>query len=255
MMKITAIIPARYGATRFPGKLLANLSSKPIIQWVYEGARQCSLLNQIIIATDHKAIYETARGFGAEVQMTSPNHQTGTDRIAEVAEGITSDIVVNLQADEPFMEGSIISLAVEPFLQEPSLLMGTLKTHIRSSNELLDPNIVKVVTDCYDFALYFSRSPIPYFRDGWPEPPPISNHVFKHIGVYVYRKDFLLKFARLPQSPLEKAEKLEQLRVLENGYKIKVINCPYQGIGIDTPEDLKKAETLWQQLRKPTVYP
>lgn len=249
MVEITAIIPARYAANRFPGKLLAFLAGKPIIQWVYEGAQQCPLINQIIIATDHEAIYKTAQGFGAEVRMTSPNHQTGTDRIAEIAGGIAADIVVNLQGDEPFIEGSIISLAIEPFLEDPSVVMSTLKTHIIDSNEPLDPNIVKVVTDRYDFALYFSRSPIPYFRDG----RPITAHAFKHIGLYVYQKDFLLKFTKLPQSPLEKAEKLEQLRALENGYKIKVINCPYQGIGIDTPDDLKKAENLWQQIRKPTV--
>lgn len=245
-MKITAIIPARYAATRFPGKLLALLAGKPIIQWVYEGTRQCPLINQIIVATDHEAIYKITKGFGAEAQMTSSNHQSGTDRIAEVAKGIACDLIVNLQGDEPFMEGNIISLAIEPILQDPSLVMTTLKVSISDPIELLDPNIVKVVTDQNDFALYFSRSPIPYFRDA----QPVTTHVFKHVGMYVYRKDFLLQFTKMPQSSLEKAEKLEQLRVLENGYKIKVINCPYQGISIDTPEDLKKAEALWQQIRK-----
>jgi 3-deoxy-manno-octulosonate cytidylyltransferase (CMP-KDO synthetase) len=248
-MLISAIIPARYGASRFPGKLLAPLAGKPIIQWVYEAAQQCPLIDQTIIATDHELIYKAAKLFGAEVQMTSVKHKTGTDRIAEVAERMNTDIVVNLQGDEPFMEGRIISLAIEPFLHDQSLVMSTLKTYINSSDDLLNPNIVKVVTDRYDFALYFSRSSIPYLRDISFNHPNIPSQIYKHIGLYVYQKDFLLRFARLPQTPLEKAEKLEQLRALENGYKIKVINCTYQGIGIDTPEDLQKAETLVRQTK------
>jgi 3-deoxy-manno-octulosonate cytidylyltransferase (CMP-KDO synthetase) len=250
-MSITAIIPARYAATRFPGKLVASLAGKPIIQWVYEGARQCPLINQIIIATDHETIYKAAIGFGCKAQMTFPNHQTGTDRIAEVAKDIDSDIIVNLQGDEPFMEGSIIGLAIEPFLLDPSLVMSTLKAPIRNPEELIDPNTVKVVTDHDHFALYFSRAPIPYWRDGQPEFSHPCKNVYKHIGLYVYRKDFLFELTKMPQSPLEKIEKLEQLRVLENGYKIKVINCSFQGVSIDTPEDLRKAEILWQQSQKP----
>jgi len=244
-MHISAIIPARYGSQRFPGKLLVSLAGRPLIEWVYEAVKGCPLIERVIIATDSEQIYQAAQAMGAEVQLTSPNHPSGTDRIAEVAARIETDLVVNLQGDEPFMTAELISLAIEPLLQDQSLVMATLKTPIRQEEELFDPNIVKVVTDLQDFALYFSRAPIPYFRD---EGPDLSSlRIFRHIGLYVYRKDFLLRLVRLTPSFLEEAEKLEQLRVLENGYKIKVIGCDYEGIGIDTPEDLRKAEELWQK--------
>src|SRR3989338_2672331 len=219
-----AIIPARYASIRFPGKPLALINGKPLIHHVWESVSMSKSLKRIIVATDDERIFKAVREFGGEGWMTSSSHATGTDRISEVAKNIEADIIVNVQGDEP----KIIDMAVEPFrgtqteFGSPELQMGTVCTEIKSKDELNNPNIVNVVTDCNGFALYFSRSTIPYNRDN-----DSRTSYYKHIGLYVYRKDFLIKFSQLPSTPLEKIEKLEQLRALEHGYKIKVIKTKY----------------------------
>jgi len=254
-MKIIAIIPARYASTRFPGKPLAMINGKPIIQYVFEAASKASLINRVIVATDDERIFRKVKEFGGEAWMTSSNHISGTDRISEVAKKIDADIIVNVQGDEPLIEPEVINQAVEPFINQNSeLYMGTICTEIKSEDELKDPNVVKVVIDRSGYALYFSRSPIPYNRDKWASgqvgkeslessnPRTLEPCYYKHIGLYVYRKDFLIKFSELSPTPLEETEKLEQLRVLEHGYKIKVIKTDYDSIGVDTPEDLERVK-------------
>jgi 3-deoxy-manno-octulosonate cytidylyltransferase (CMP-KDO synthetase) len=210
-----------------------------MLQWVYEAARSCTLINQVIIATDHEKIKQAAESFGARVCMTAPTHATGTDRVAEVAQHLDAHIIVNLQGDEPLLVPAVISEALMPVLEDETLPLSTLKTIIDDETDILNPNVVKVVTDINDCALYFSRSPIPFRKDKKP-----SAAMFRHIGLYVFRKDFLLTFSRLPRTMLEKAENLEQLRVLEHGYRIKVPTSNYKPVGVDTPEDVARVETI-----------
>ncbi len=247
--KISAVIPARYGSTRFEGKPLADLLGKPMIQHVYEGVRQSKLIDEVIVATDDQRIGEAVQSFGGKAVMTSPTHSTGTDRVAEVARKLKSEIIVNVQGDEPLIEGNIIDKAIRPLLTDQSLQMSTLMTRIEEVRDWLNPHIVKVVVDQNNFALYFSRSPIPFPRDlqigrlesnPFGTNRPLPKRVYKHIGVYVFRRKFLLHFAKMKPSPLEKLEKLEQLRALENGYPIKVSAVDYEPICVDTPEDLQK---------------
>lgn len=246
---ITAIIPARYGSTRFPGKLLADLGGKPIIRHVYERTCKATLVNDVIVATDDQRIADLIRQAGGKAVITAADHETGTDRLAEVAAGLDSGIIVNVQGDEPLIEPTMIDQAISPFLQEPHLQMSTLKSRIKNLHDFLSPNVVKVVTDNDGYALYFSRSPLPFFRDKWHD---LKSEAFacnklicyKHVGLYVYRRDFLLRFATMPQTFLETTEKLEQLRALENGIKIKVMETEHTSLGIDTPEDLVKAREL-----------
>lgn len=232
-MKVTGIIPARYNSTRFAGKPLVDIAGKPMIQHVYERAVQAAVLDDVLVATDDERIYTRVEEFGGKAVMTSPDHATGTDRLAEAAAGLDSDLIVNIQGDEPLLAPESIEQAVLPLLKDTSVVMGTLKCRIDDTREISDPNVVKVVTDQNGYALYFSRSPIPYPREGEPV-------YYKHIGLYVYRKDFLLRFASLPPTPLEQLEKLEQLRALENGYRIKVVETDHPAIGVDTPADLEK---------------
>ncbi len=248
-MKITAIIPARYGSTRFEGKPLADILGKPMIQWVYEGVRESKLVEEIIVATDDQRIMEVVQRFGGRAVMTSPSHPSGTDRVAEVARKLRSQIIVNVQGDEPLMKGSIIDQAIRPLLKDETLMMTSLMTRIKEIKDWLNPHQGKVVVDGKGFALYFSRSPIPFPRDftveqilSNPEAREklLSKKLFKTIGLYVYRRSFLLKLSKMKPTPLEKLEKLEQLRVLENGYKIKVIAVDYEPIGVDLPADLEK---------------
>ena len=248
-MHVVAIIPARYASTRLNGKPLLNIAGKPMIQWVYERAKKAKLTNDVIAATDDKRVFDAVRYFGGTAVMTSPEHRTGTDRIAEAADGLNVDIIVNVQGDEPLIEPEMIDEAIRPLTNDSEIVAATLKTKIRDEAELNNPNVVKVVTDKNDFALYFSRLPVPYHRDEWKDLKHLTVHgsrftVFKHIGLYVYRKDFLLKFAKMKPTPLEEAEKLEQLRVLENGYKIKVVETEHDSIGVDTEEDLEKVRKI-----------
>lgn len=254
-MKITAVIPARYASTRFPGKALAEIDGRPMIQHVYERTAQSKLVSRVIVATDDLRIADAVTLIGGETVMTSINHETGTDRLAEVAAGLDADIIVNVQGDEPLIDPAMIDLALQPFLDEPGLQMGTVKTRIKCLHDFLSPNVVKVVTDNQNNAIYFSRSPLPFFRDKWKDLKDESFCsgkllCYKHVGLYVYRRDFLLKFAAMPATFLEISEKLEQLRAIENGVTIRVIESDFESIGVDTPDDLLKAQEQYRTLNK-----
>jgi 3-deoxy-manno-octulosonate cytidylyltransferase (CMP-KDO synthetase) len=260
-MKISAVIPARYGSTRFEGKPLADILGKPMIQYVYEGVSQSKLIEEVIVATDDQRILETVQSFGGKAEMTSPTHSSGTDRVAEVAKKLKSEIIVNVQGDEPLIKGNIIDKAIRPLLMDDTLPMSTLMTRIEEVRDWLNPHIVKVVVDQKNFALYFSRSPIPFPRDlnigrlesnPFGTNRPLPKRVFKHIGVYVFRHKFLIHFLKMKPSPLEKLEKLEQLRALENGYRIKVTPVNYEPLSVDTPEDLQKVITYFSRLQQKT---
>ena len=241
--KILGVIPARFGSTRFPGKALANVDSRTMLQHVYERVSMARYLQNVIIATDDDRIYNEARRFGARVQMTRADHLSGTDRVAEVASAFEDvELVVNIQGDEPLIDPDAIDMAVLPLLEEPAIPMGTLKKRIEDPRELTDPNVVKVVTDRFENAIYFSRATIPYMRETGLNNTPIS--FFKHIGLYVYRREFLLRYAALPVGPLEQTERLEQLRALENGFRIRVVETDYESFGIDTPDDLERVQAL-----------
>jgi 3-deoxy-manno-octulosonate cytidylyltransferase (CMP-KDO synthetase) len=248
-MKISAVIPARYGSTRFEGKPLTDILGKPMIRHVYEGVSQSKLIDEIIVATDDQRILEAVQSFGGRAVMTSPDHTTGSDRVAEVARKLKSEIIVNVQGDEPLIKGPVVDKAIRPLLADETISISTLMTRIDEVKDWLNPHIVKVVVDQKNFALYFSRSPIPFPRDLHLErlesnpfgtKRPLPKRVFKHIGVYVYPRKFLLKFSKMKPTPLEKLEKLEQLRALENGYRIKLTAVDYEPICVDTPDDLEK---------------
>jgi 3-deoxy-manno-octulosonate cytidylyltransferase (CMP-KDO synthetase) len=243
-MAVVAIIPARYGSTRFPGKPLALIGGKPMIQHVYENTSRTPGLDRVIVATDDRRILETARNFGAEAMLTSTRHASGTDRLAEVARKIKAEWVVNVQGDLPFVRPQTILRTLGPLRRNRSIPMGTARTPIFERDEWLNPNVVKVVTDKNGFALYFSRAPIPHVRDDDHRARTASGITWghRHVGIYVYRRDFLLKFARMRETALEKAEKLEQLRALSNGYRIRVADVDEPSIEVDTPEDLARAE-------------
>lgn len=249
MSKIVAIIPARYGSTRFEGKPLADILGKPMIRWVYEGVGQSKLIGQVVVATDDERIAGAVEQFGGKAMMTSANHASGSDRVAEVARKIKADIIVNVQGDEPLLSGSVIDKAIRPLLKDPSVPLSSLMTRIGEARDWINPNTVKVVVDRKGFALYFSRSPIPFPRDinverllatSGGRPNPLPHRAFKHLGVYVYRREFLLRYSRMKQTPLEKLEKLEQLRALESGFPIKLTLVDYEPLSVDTPEDLDK---------------
>ncbi|MFZ3208539.1 MAG: 3-deoxy-manno-octulosonate cytidylyltransferase [Geobacteraceae bacterium] len=251
-MKITAVIPARYASTRFEGKAVADIMGKPMVQHVYERVSRAVLVSEVIIATDDERIAEAVRAFDGRVEMTSREHATGTDRIAEVAGRLDSDIIVNVQGDEPLIEPAMIDETIRPLLEDPAIVMSTLKSRIKNLHDFLSPNVVKVVTDWEGFALYFSRSPIPNFRDKWNDLKDekfASGRLlsYKHVGLYVYRREFLLQYAQMSPTYLELAEKLEQLRALENGYRIKVVETEHESIGVDTPADL---EQVMEKLRR-----
>ncbi len=260
--KILGVIPARLASSRFPGKILAPLASKPMVQHVYERASQARYLTSTIIATDDERIFDAARKFGARVRMTRPDHPTGTDRVAEIASAENFDIIVNIQGDEPLIDPDAIDAAILPMVHDDDVLMATLKKKIVEPSEISNPNVVKVITDLNGDAIYFSRLPIPYYRveqasaisaapenagtiAGMASLEARSTH-YKHIGLYLYRREFLLAYPTLPVGPLEQAERLEQLRALENGYKIRVVETDYESLGVDTPEDLERVATLFE---------
>ncbi|NOZ26346.1 MAG: 3-deoxy-manno-octulosonate cytidylyltransferase [Nitrospirae bacterium] len=243
-MSAVIIIPARYGSTRFPGKLLSTLAGRPLIQHVHDRATSAKLADRVIVATDSERIRRVVESFGGTAVMTSPGHPSGTDRIAEVARGTRYDIIVNVQGDEPLIRGEMID-AVIGLLDDGRADIGTLAKRIEVPDEIFDPNVVKTVFDRDGFALYFSRAPVPFYREafrGFRLREGRSPEVYKHLGIYSYRRDVLLRLTGLPQSPLEKAEKLEQLRALENGYRIKVGMAGHETIGVDTSEDLARVE-------------
>jgi 3-deoxy-manno-octulosonate cytidylyltransferase (CMP-KDO synthetase) len=241
--RILGVIPARFASSRFPGKALAKIAGKSMLQHVFERASQARYLSHLVIATDDDRIVDAARAFGAPVRRTRPDHLSGTDRAAEVASAENADIIVNIQGDEPLIDPTAIDIAVMSVHDEPDIPMGTLKKRIEDESEYTNPNVVKVVTDHYSNAIYFSRSPIPYVRD---DAERRASAHYKHIGLYVYRRAFLLGYSELPVGPLEKAERLEQLRALENGYKIRVLETEYESLGVDTPEDLARVSALFE---------
>ncbi|MHA1791339.1 MAG: 3-deoxy-manno-octulosonate cytidylyltransferase [Promethearchaeota archaeon] len=233
--KIACIIPARYGSSRLPGKPLADLCGKTVIQRTYEQAKK--VLDDIIVATDDQRIMDEVKRFGGKAAMTRSDHVSGSDRIAEVAKNLDVDIIVNVQGDEPFLEPGQIKEALEPILEDERVVMSTLKVKIKDEEDIKNPGVVKVVTDLNDDALFFSRSVIPY-----PRKQEYCEY-FEHVGLYVYRKDFLLKYVSWEPTKLELAESLEQMRVLEHGYKIRVVTTKYERTApcIDTQEDLERA--------------
>lgn len=238
-MNFLCVIPARYASTRLPGKPLAAIAGKPMIQHVYERAKKAQRPKQVLIATDHALVYDAVKAFGGTVMLTSPDHPTGTDRLAEVARAYSDiDVIINVQGDEPLIEPAIIDQLAGAFDNNADLVMATLATEMDAS-EYHTPSAVKVVTDLNGYALYFSRSLLPY-----PRVQHDALKVYKHIGIYAYRRDFLLKYADLPSTPLEKAESLEQLRALEHGFRIKVLKTDFKSIGVDTPEDLERVNKL-----------
>ncbi len=243
-MKVLGVIPARYGSTRFEGKALADILGKPMIQHVYERAIKATNISDITVATDDQRIFKAVKDFGGKVVMTS-QHPTGTDRIAEVAKSCDADIIVNIQGDEPLIEPKMIDEAIEPFFQDDSIDLSTLVHRISSDSEYNNPNVVKVVVNKAGFAMYFSRSPIPHIKANVDKE---NICLYRHVGLYVYKKDALLKFASMPSTPLEICEGLEQLRFLENGYKMKVVETNYKSIGVDTPQDLEKVKSIMLNL-------
>jgi 3-deoxy-manno-octulosonate cytidylyltransferase (CMP-KDO synthetase) len=238
--KILGVIPARFASTRFPGKVLAHIAGKTMLQHVYERASLSTYLTSTLIATDDDRVYSVARSFGARVRMTRSDHLSGTDRAAEVASAENAEIIVNIQGDEPLIDPAAIDAAILPMVHEPELVMGTLKKRIEDPREITDPNVVKVVTNSAGDAIYFSRCPIPFDREKSGSTP-----YFKHIGLYVYQREFLLAYSALPVGPLETAERLEQLRALENGHRIRVVETEYESLGVDTPEDLQRVSRLF----------
>ena len=243
-MDVVGVIPARYSSTRFEGKVLADILGKPMIQHVWERAKQSKVLDDLIIACDDERVADVAKGFGAKVVFTAKGHACGTDRIIEVVNPLDVKAVVNIQGDEPFVHPVMIDMVAQALLGDKTLNMVTIMKKIEDTHEINNPHVVKVVVDKNNFALYFSRAAIPFHA---PDSEVKSPVYYKHIGLYGYTKDFLFTYRNLPASKLEAMEKLEQLRVLEEGYRIKVIETKFDTVGVDTPEDLEKAK---EYLRK-----
>lgn len=240
-MEVIGVIPARYSSTRFDGKVLADICGKPMIQRVWERAKAARALDEVMIACDDERILLAAKKFGAKAVMTSKDHPSGTDRIIEAVGFMDVRIVINIQADEPLINPAIINSVAQALIDDKDVPMATAMKKIEEGAGINDPNVVKVVVDKNGFALYFSRAPIPYHRDN----PEIREQVhYKHVGLYGYTKDFLFVYKNLAPSKLEKAERLEQLRVLEAGYRIKVVETKFDTIGVDTPDDLLKVTEI-----------
>lgn len=245
-MNFYAIIPSRYGSSRFPGKPLAIIDGKPMIQWVYENVKKVSGIKDVYVATDDQRIFDVVVGFGGKVLMTSVNHTCGTDRLAECADILnleSDDIVLNIQGDEPMIKPEMVQDLISTF-DDDGVYMGTLKKKIEDESEVTNPNVVKVITDINEDAIYFSRYTIPYERDG-----KRRSH-YKHIGTYGYKVWFLKKYSKMPKTELESAESLEQLRVIENGLKIRVKETKWQTIGVDTPEQIAHVENLLRKQKE-----
>ncbi|MBI4368542.1 MAG: 3-deoxy-manno-octulosonate cytidylyltransferase [Candidatus Omnitrophica bacterium] len=249
-METLCVIPARLASTRLPRKLLRAIEGKPLLEYVYENAKKAKQVDQVLVACDHPEIKSCVESFGGEAVLTAAHHQSGTERIAEVAKQRPCEFVVNLQGDEPLMHPAVMDQVVVALKRDRSCQMSTACVPKESADEFLNPNVVKVVKDQNGWAIYFSRSPIPHDRQGR------GSKFFKHLGIYGYRRDFLLRFPTLPASHLEECEKLEQLRVLENGYRIKVVETVHDSIGVDTEEDFKRVrEKLVSGSRSQTEVP
>lgn len=249
---ILGVIPARFASTRLMGKPLADIGGKSLLQHTYEGASRSKLIDKIVIAVDDEQVAKAAKSFGAAYIMTPKECATGSDRIAIVAKEFPrADIIVNIQGDEPFINGMMIDQAIEPLLFDPDVNVSTLAKLIDNVEELKSPSVVKVVFDYKNFALYFSRSPIPFVRDAETDIQMLEKaDIYKHVGLYVYRKEYLLKFTKLETTDLERWEKLEQLRMLENGFKIKIVETEFDSFSVDTPEDLEKARLIYSKHKK-----
>ncbi|MBI5904085.1 MAG: 3-deoxy-manno-octulosonate cytidylyltransferase [Deltaproteobacteria bacterium] len=235
-VRVAVVIPARYAATRLPGKPLAEIDGRPMIWYVWDKARRAKTPSRVVVATDDVRIASAVRGFGGEAVMTSPECPSGTDRVAEAARGMDEGIVINLQGDEPLMHPSVIDAVAAPLVSDPEVAMSTAALPQDDPAEFARASVVKVVVDARGDALYFSRAPIPHYRDAGAGP------YRKHLGIYGYRRDFLFRVAALPPSALEEAERLEQLRVLQAGFRIRVVDVSHDSVGVDTPEDLKAVE-------------
>lgn len=239
--KVVVVIPSRYGSTRLPGKPLVSLAGKPMVQHVYERAKRAQTVHRVLVATDDQRIVDVVNGFGGEARMTRADHRTGTERTAEVAAHEPGDVFVNVQGDEPLIDPVAIDSAVAALLEEPVAQIATVATSIRHAGEIMDPNVVKTVLDFDSNGLYFSRAPIPWVRDTQQK---IHVKYWKHLGLYVFQRDALLEYPTLPQGELEKIEQLEQLRWLENGWKIRVAEVEHDAVSVDVPEDVARVEKL-----------
>ncbi|GLR18284.1 3-deoxy-manno-octulosonate cytidylyltransferase [Portibacter lacus] len=237
-MTTAIIIPARYASTRLPGKALADINGKPLIQWVFEACKKVKNVDQVILATDHELVFNTAKSFGADAIMTSEDHKSGTDRCAEVAENLDCDYIINVQGDEPFIDPNHLEAMNSYLYENPEIDILTLYHEISAASEILNPSNVKLTKTIDQKVLYFSRAVIPYKRNEQDNP------YYKHVGIYAFRKDVLLKLAKLKPSMLENTESLEQLRWLENGYNIYALEIQGTSIGVDTPDDLKEARNF-----------
>src|SRR5215471_19131141 len=240
-VRVVVVIPARYASTRLPGKPLVSLGGKPMIQRVCERVKLARMVERVVVATDDERIVKAVKGFGGDVRMTRPDHRTGTERVAEVAAHEGGDVFVNVQGDEPLIDPVSIDTAVGALLEEPAAQIGTVATPVRHAGDIMDPNVVKTVLDFDGNALYFSRAPIPWVRD--TAAHQVVRHL-KHLGLYVVQRDALLEYPTLPQGELERIEQLEQLRWMENGWKIRVAEVEHDAVSVDVPEDVARVEKL-----------
>jgi 3-deoxy-manno-octulosonate cytidylyltransferase (CMP-KDO synthetase) len=243
-VKVVAVIPARYASTRLPGKPLVPLAGKPMIQRVYERAKRATRVDRVVVATDDERIAKLVEGFGGTARMTRSDHRTGTERVAEVAAHEEADVFVNVQGDEPLLDPAAVDTAVASLLEEPAAAIGTVATPIKTPADIMDPNVVKTVLDFDGNALYFSRAPIPWVRDSAGK---IQVRHLKHLGLYVFQRDALLEYPTFPQGELERIEQLEQLRWLENGWKIRVAEVEHDAVSVDVPEDVARVERLLEE--------
>lgn len=244
MSKIVGVIPARYSSTRLPGKPLRMICDKPMIQHTYESANKSIYLDKLVVLTDDERIFKVVKDFGGEVEMTPDNLQSGTDRAAYFSKRNPEfDIIANIQGDEPFIKREVIDKTIKPLLQIPEIQISTAASYFKDESDVGDPSFPKVVMDKDGFAIYFSRSSVPFYQD-----KTIEKKFLRHIGIYVYRQDALLLLSKLPKSKLEEIEKLEQLRMLENGFRIKIEIFDYEPISVDTEEDLKIANDYYKKL-------
>jgi 3-deoxy-manno-octulosonate cytidylyltransferase (CMP-KDO synthetase) len=246
LAKVVVVIPARYGATRLPGKPLVLLAGKPMIQRVYERAKLSQRANQVIVATDDERILKVVEGFGGEARMTRADHRTGTERVAEIAAHVAGDVFVNVQGDEPLLDPAAVDTAIAALLEEPQASISTGATPVKTPEDIMDPNVVKTVLDFDGNALYFSRAPIPWVRD---TASIIQVRHLKHLGLYVFQREALQEYPTLPQGELERIEQLEQLRWMENGWKIRVAEVEHDAVSVDVPADVARVEKLLQEQR------
>ncbi len=242
--KVVIIIPARYGSTRLAGKPLISLAGKPMIQRVYERAKLAEQADRVIVATDDERIVKAVEEFGGEARMTRTDHRTGTERVAEVAAHVAGEVFVNVQGDEPLLDPAAVDTAVNALLEQPAAAISTVATPIKTPADIMDPNVVKTVLDFENYALYFSRAPVPWVRDAASK---IQVRHLKHLGLYVFQRDALLEYPTLPQGELERVEQLEQLRWLENGWRIRVAEVEHDAVSVDVPEDVARVERLLQK--------